>query len=212
MTLETGFCCRLFLAKRAETSQVPAERCLGQQLGYGPSFNPGSALLYADFSGQEYGIAAYFSEDPAMISDYRNGDPYLGFAKRLGMVPNDATKKTHSALRDQLKVATGLGVLYGAREETVARAGGMTPSKAKWILQQHCRTYPTFWRWRQAVVNHARITGELRTVYGWRWLICDDDNSRSISNFPMQGQRCRTTSPSHVFSRRAWPEGLRAGP
>ena len=54
---------------------------------------PGKALMYCDWSGQEYGLAAYFSQDKLMIEDYEGGDPYLGFGKRVGLVPMDATKK-----------------------------------------------------------------------------------------------------------------------
>ena len=148
---------------------------------------PGQALLYCDWSGQEYGLGAFFSGDPAMIEDYTGGDPYLGFAKRIGLVPPDATKRTHAAVRDQLKVAAGLGVMYGAQAETIAKSGGMTPVFARRLLSQHRMTYRRFWKWRQCVIDHAMIHGELRTVFGWRWLLGPDDNSRSASNFPLQG-------------------------
>ena len=149
--------------------------------------SPGQALVYADWSGQEYGLAGYFSGDPKMIEDYESGDPYLGFAKRIGLVPIDATKRSHPVVRDQLKVAAGLGVLYGAQADTVAKSGNMTQVEARRLLQLHRVTYPTFWQWRQAVIDHAMLHGEIRTIFGWRWQISGDDNARSASNFPMQG-------------------------
>ena len=147
---------------------------------------PGYALLYCDWSGQEYGIAAYLSGDKRMIQDYSNDDPYLGFAKRIGLAPSNATKATHPELRNQLKVAAGLGVLYGAQAPTVARAGAMTESKAAHVLREHSHTYPTFWDWRQQVINHAQMTGELRTCFGWKWKVDGDDSTNSISNWMMQ--------------------------
>jgi hypothetical protein len=63
----------------------------------------GRALAYIDWSSQEYGVGAVLSGDGAMTADYEAGDPYLGFAKRVGMVPADATKKTHRAERDIIK-------------------------------------------------------------------------------------------------------------
>ncbi len=147
---------------------------------------PGYALLYCDWSGQEYGEAAYFSGDAKMIADYANDDPYLGFAKRINLAPKDATKHSHPILRDQLKVAAGLGVLYGAQAPTVARAGGMTESKAERVLREHRYTYPRFWRWRQQVIDHARLTGELRTCLGWKWKVDGDDSTNSVSNWMMQ--------------------------
>src|SRR3981189_3271504 len=66
---------------------------------------PGQFLAYCDWSGQEYGIAAGLSKDDRMMTDYASGDPYLGFAKRIGVVPPDATKKTHHEERERFKVA-----------------------------------------------------------------------------------------------------------
>lgn len=147
---------------------------------------PGYALLYCDWSGQEYGEAAYFSGDLKMIADYADDDPYLGFAKRIKLAPENATKQSHPKLRDQLKVAAGLGVLYGAQAPTVARAGNMTELQAERVLREHRHTYPQFWRWRQQVINHAQLTGELRTCLGWKWKVRGDDSTNSVSNWMMQ--------------------------
>lgn len=121
-----------------------------------------------------------------MIHDYQNGDPYLSFAKRIGLVPKDATKQTHPIVRDQLKVAAGLGVLYGAWNATVARVGKMTETQAKWVLSQHRSTYPVFWQWRKSVLDHAQFHGELRTAFGWKWHIDESVKPTSVSNFLMQ--------------------------
>jgi hypothetical protein len=121
-----------------------------------------------------------------MIEDYELGDPYLGFAKRIGLVPPDATKRSHPEVHEQLKVAAGLGVLYGAQAETVARSGNMTPAEARRVLRLHRSIYPTFWRWRESVISHAMLHGEMRTNFGWRWRLTEEDTARSASNFPMQ--------------------------
>nr|WP_161501336.1 DNA polymerase [Rhodopirellula sp. SM50] len=147
---------------------------------------PGYALLYCDWSGQEYGEAAYFSGDERMIADYANDDPYLGFGKRIRLVPPYATKKSHKKLRNQLKVAAGLGVLYGAQPPTVARAGDMTESTAAYVLREHRYTYRKFWDWRQQVIDHARLVGEFRTCLGWTWQVTGADTTTSISNWMMQ--------------------------
>ena len=147
---------------------------------------PGHALLYCDWSGQEYGEAAYFSGDHKMIYDYENDDPYLGFAKRIRLAPQYATKKSHAKLRDQLKVAAGLGVLYGAGPPTVARAGGMPLARASHLLREHKFIYPTFWEWRSQAIHHAQLTGEFRTCFGWTRQVSSTDSVTSLSNWMMQ--------------------------
>ena len=56
-----------------------------------------------------------------MLEFYRNGDPYLRFAKRVGAAPPDATKQTHEALRDRYKVGL-LAIQYGIQAESLAGA------------------------------------------------------------------------------------------
>ena len=72
----------------------------------------GSALVYADWSSQEFGIAASLSGDERMMEAYRSGDPYLTTARLAGAVPSGATKETHKRERDLFKVTT-LAVSYG---------------------------------------------------------------------------------------------------
>jgi len=50
----------------------------------------GNALVYIDWSSQEFGIAAALSGDVRMREAYYSGDPYLAFAKQAGGVPADA--------------------------------------------------------------------------------------------------------------------------
>jgi hypothetical protein len=78
----------------------------------------GRALAYIDWSSQEYGIGAVLSSDRAMMADYQAGDPYLGFARRIGLVPPDATKQTHRAERDLVKSVI-LGTQYGMGEQAL---------------------------------------------------------------------------------------------
>src|SRR5262249_54748743 len=127
----------------------------------------GRAVAYVDWSGQEYGIAAALSGDKAMQADYRSGDPYLAFGKRIGAVPADATKKTHGPERDRLKVCCGLGAMYGAGPATVAQTLGVPEWQAREWLRSHRESYPTYWRWSDSVVDEAMLTGRLRTVFGW---------------------------------------------
>jgi hypothetical protein len=65
---------------------------------------PGWVLIYLDYEGQEFGIAAALSGDPAMLDAYNSGDIYIAFGKQAGLLPAWATKETHRQQRDQLKV------------------------------------------------------------------------------------------------------------
>jgi DNA polymerase I len=146
---------------------------------------PGRAIAYVDWSQQEFGIAAALSNDAAMMEAYASGDPYLTFAKQAGAVPADATKKSHPQERGQFKVCA-LAVQYGMGEQSLAQSLGEPPIFARELLRLHRRTYPAFWRWSEAAVNHAMLLGWLQTVFGWRVHVGPKPNPRSLANFPCQ--------------------------
>jgi hypothetical protein len=155
----------------------------------------GQALASIDWQSQEFGVGAVLSGDSAMIVDYEAGDPYLGFARRIGMAPPAATKLTHRTERGIIK-AVILGTQYGMGEQTLAVRINKPVVYARELLQAHRSTYRKFWQWSDAAVNVALFRGRLWTRYGWQTHtryrkatgdVNGDPNIRSLSNFACQG-------------------------
>jgi hypothetical protein len=155
----------------------------------------GQALASIDWQSQEFGVGAVLSGDPQMIADYEAGDPYLGFARRIGMAPPGATRLTHRTERDIVK-AVILGTQYGMGEQTLAVRINKPVVYARELLRAHRSTYRKFWQWSDAAVNVALFRGRLWTRYGWqthtRYRKASEDengdpNIRSLSNFACQG-------------------------
>ncbi len=147
---------------------------------------PGYALAYVDWEQQEFGTGAALSGDVAMKHAYASGDPYLTFAKQAGAIPRDATKKSHAVERERFKMAA-LGVQYGMGPQSLALQLGQSMSFARDLLGIHKRTYPRFWQWQEGIVSGARIKGTISTVYGWQMKVSRSTGSRTIANFPIQG-------------------------
>jgi hypothetical protein len=145
----------------------------------------GRAIAYIDWSQQEFGIAAAFSNDPNMLAAYLSGDPYLAFAIQAGAVPPTATKQSHKRERSLFKACT-LGVQYGMGAESLAASIGDTVDMARELLRLHRQTYPKYWRWSESAVDHAMLYRHLHTVFGWRLNVGPDVNPRSLANFPCQ--------------------------
>ena len=145
----------------------------------------GCGVAYIDWRQQEFGIAAALSGDPLMFEAYCSGDPYLAFAKQAGAVPPDATKESHGSTRELYKTCV-LGVQYGMEANALASRTGGSPALARELLRAHRETYRIFWRWSQAAVDTAMLTGTLNTVFGWRVGVGDNPNPRFLRNFPMQ--------------------------
>jgi len=146
---------------------------------------PSMAVAYVDFEQQEFAIAAKLSGDPNMLAAYTSGDPYLAFAKQAGTIPPDGTKDTHGSERELFKT-TALAVLYGMEAQGLALRLDRPTIIARDLLRAHHETYRQFWRWSDAVVDHAKLTGELHTVFGWTLHGCCGANPRSLRNFQMQ--------------------------
>jgi DNA polymerase I-like protein with 3'-5' exonuclease and polymerase domains len=145
----------------------------------------GYGVAYIDWSQQEFAIAGILSGDAAMMTAYASGDSYLAFAKQTGAVPDDATKKSHSAEREQHKQCM-LAVQYGQEADGLAERLGKPRAVAQQLLNAHHRTYRIFWAWSDRVVNHAILHGRIWTRLGWQWRPDKPLNTRSIRNFPMQ--------------------------
>jgi hypothetical protein len=142
-------------------------------------------LAYIDFASQEPGIAGGLSQDERLIDAYNAGDPYLAFAKQAGLVPVDATKESHAAVRNLCKGVV-LGLSYGLGAPGLAQQTGVSEAVAAELLQKHRRTYPTYWKWSEDVVDSAWMTGRMSSVFGWKRLVRSTDRSTSLMNFPMQ--------------------------
>jgi DNA polymerase I-like protein with 3'-5' exonuclease and polymerase domains len=120
-----------------------------------------------------------------MLRAYRSGDPYLAFAKQAGAVPPDATRGTHEEKREQFKQCV-LAVQYGMAPESLAARIGKPPIVGRELLRLHQETYPVFWRWSDAAVDHANLKGSIATVFGWKVYASPGFNPRFFRNFPMQ--------------------------
>ena len=147
---------------------------------------PGYGVAYVDWSQQEFGIAAALSGDSAMQAAYRSGDCYLTFAKQARGVPEDATKKTITDLSANFSSSVSWGSSTGWKLNRLALRIAQPIIVARDLLRAHHETYRTFWRWSDAVVDTAMLTGSLHTVFGWHVHVGENPNPRSLRNFPMQ--------------------------
>ena len=145
----------------------------------------GRAVAYIDWSQQEFGIGAALSGDRNMMDAYLSGDPYLAFAKLAGEVPEDATKDSHPVQRGLFKQCA-LAVQYGMGHDGLAERIGQPPVVARQLLRLHRETFPDYWRWSNAAVDHAMLYGWVQTVFGWRLHVAGESNPRSLANFPCQ--------------------------
>ena len=146
---------------------------------------PGYGLAYVDWKSQEIAIAAALSGDDRLLAAYQSGDIYLAFARDAGLVPADATKRSHTEVREMCKTIV-LGIGYGMGADSMAVRAGISVAEARSLLNLHRYTYRKFWQWADNTIAAALFTGEMVTKFGWRRQIHDNPNVRSIQNWPVQ--------------------------
>jgi len=160
----------------------------------------GHGIAYIDWEQQEFAIAAWLSGDRAMQEVYLTSDPYIAFGQRAGLLPPDATKKTHETEREPLKQCV-LGVQFGMGPHTLAHRINQPMPVARELLEAHHRAFPQFWKWSNAVVDAAIQNHGLETALGWHLHIPHNPElkfakgngreitpvrERTLRNFPMQ--------------------------
>jgi DNA polymerase I len=160
---------------------------------------PGMAVAYVDYSSMECLIGASLSDGNCgpinnMLDMYRSGDPYMAFAKRVGAIPVDVTKKMfalpeyaqYAIVRERYKVML-LAVQYGMMADTLAVRLGISSFDAHEMLAQHHQLFAQYWAWSDDWVQHSLQTGVMRTPIGWTCRTgITEFNERSIRNWPVQ--------------------------
>jgi DNA polymerase-1 len=147
---------------------------------------PEKALIYCDFSQEEYYIAARLANDLEMQRLYEQGEPYIEFGKLINQWPNGATKQTHPQLRETLKTIC-LATLYGASYVTIACKLNISVCRARYLLEEHQRRFPRVWKWFREQVALSYGYRSTDTLHGWRLHVGRYVGPRTVRNFPVQG-------------------------
>jgi DNA polymerase I len=148
---------------------------------------PGWGVALLDWSAQEIGIAAGLSGDPALIEDFRSGDPHMKFAIRAGLAPAWATKDSpgYRAVRDAVKPLS-LGVNYGMSKYGAAAQSGKSLLWAANMLASHRHAYPVFTQWQHDTVTQALFDQRIVSALGWPMAVHAETSKRTLLNFPAQ--------------------------
>lgn len=146
----------------------------------------GYALASIDFSQQEFAIAAHLSQDPKMMEAYESGDAYLAFGIQSGLLPPQATKRTHKKGRDKCK-AMILALQYGMTEIGLAPRLNISKTEAKHLISTYKKTYRIFFSWIESVVDKATWSQHISSRLGFGHKVTfSGTKQRTLANFPMQ--------------------------
>jgi hypothetical protein len=146
---------------------------------------PGHALIHRDYSQQEVRIAAVVSGDTALLQACEVGDVYLSIADRLGFIRPSMSAEETEAVRAMFKTVV-LGIQYGLSYRSLALRTGVSPTEAAELLARLRAQFRVFEDYAENVADHAQLSMQLSTPFGWVMKCPPRINPRTIRNFPVQ--------------------------
>ena len=154
---------------------------------------PGWQLISADYSQIELRVLAHMAEDPLLIEAFsRNEDIHSRTAQEIFGVP--AGLQTHEHRR--MAKAINYGVIYGLSSFGLAARTSTSKTEAQQYIDEYFKRYKKVKEFLDGIVDEARRTGRVRTLFG-RLRPIPEINSRDVPsrnraereamNTPLQG-------------------------
>jgi DNA polymerase I len=123
----------------------------------------GWKLISADYSQIELRVLAHLSGDPRLIEAFRNDeDIHARTAQEIFGVP--AGLQTHEHRR--MAKAINYGVIYGLSSFGLAGRTGTSKTEAQEYIDSYFARYPKVKEYLDGIVEEARHTGRVRTLFG----------------------------------------------
>jgi hypothetical protein len=187
---------------RAKTSRNATKSCLFQApTSLRGLIRPphGTGLIYADYSQQEYYIAAVLSGDLEMRQLYEAGrDPYVAFGGLVGIMPLSATKSSHPYEREIAKTVC-LAAMYGQSIPGMARKLGISSNRAADLLRIHQRRSPRVWQYIGDLVRISYARRRIKSHFGWRMTVHSETRKTTLRNYKIQSTGADILRHAHLL-------------
>ena len=172
---------------------IPIRTELGREIRRAFIADPGHVLISADYSQIELRVLAHLSGDEVLIDAFRQGEDIHDrtalrvFGTASGLGPHE--------LRRRAKIIN-YALLYGKQAFTLAKDIGVSREEAQAFIDAYFAGFPSVRAFIDSVLEEARRTGVVKTMFGRRRLVPDINNrngqvrgaaERVAVNLPIQG-------------------------
>jgi DNA polymerase I len=172
---------------------IPIRTDIGRDIRRAFVAEPGHLLISADYSQIELRVLAHLSGDQVLVEAFRQGEDIHD--RTAARVFGEASGLSPHELRRRAKIVN-YALLYGKQAFTLAKDIGVSRSEAQAFIDAYFAGFPAVRRFLDALLETARQTGVVKTMFGRRRLV-PDLNSRNFQvrgeaerravNFPIQG-------------------------
>ncbi|MCD8099006.1 MAG: DNA polymerase I [Oscillospiraceae bacterium] len=196
---------------------IPVRTELGAEIRKMFAAAPGMVLADADYSQIELRILAHISGDKDMQRAFLSGeDIHTVTASQVFGVPAEQV----TPLQRRRAKAVNFGIVYGISAFSLAQDIGVTNAEAKAYMDAYLSTYHGVRDYMKRVVEQARETGYVATLFGRRRYLPELKSSnrnvrafgeRVALNMPVQGTAADIIKLAMVnVRRRLAAEGLKS--
>jgi DNA polymerase-1 len=153
----------------------------------------GQTMLSADYSQIELRLLAHYSEDPALVEAFEEGQDI--HARTAADVFQLLPAMTSPEMRRQAKVIN-FGIIYGMSPFRLSKELGISQKMAKIYIENYFRRYKGAKRFIEETIEEARKTGKVTTLLGRHRQLPDISSKnraarefaeRAAVNTPIQG-------------------------
>ncbi|MDY2719964.1 MAG: DNA polymerase, partial [Candidatus Faecousia sp.] len=172
---------------------IPVRTELGSEIRKMFVPRPGWVLVDADYSQIELRVLAHIADDHAMQEAFRSGEDFhtVTASHAYGVPVEQVTPQMRRSAK-----AVNFGIVYGISEFSLAEDIGVTRWEAKDFIDSYLRRYSGVRTYMHDVVEQARQTGFVTTLFGRRRYLPElhdakymvrQSAERMAMNTPIQG-------------------------
>ena len=172
---------------------IPIRTEIGREIRRAFVAEPGHVLISADYSQIELRVLAHLSGDDALIDAFARGED-IHDRTALKVFGPESGLSRHE-LRRRAKIVN-YALLYGKQAFTLAKDIGVSRQEAQAFIDAYFAGFPAVRRFIDDLLEEARRTGVVKTMFGRRRLVPDLTSrngqiraaaERAAVNMPIQG-------------------------
>jgi DNA polymerase-1 len=142
---------------------IPIRTAAGREIRRAFVAPPGGKLVIADYSQIELRILAHLSNDAALIAAFERGDDIhrATASKIFGVAPELVSTEMRFAAK-----RINFALLYGMAAFTLGKDLGVSTAEAKSYIESYFAQFPGVRGTLDGILEEARRTKEVRTIFG----------------------------------------------
>ncbi|HEY9691584.1 MAG TPA: DNA polymerase I [Oculatellaceae cyanobacterium] len=156
---QTGTTTGRLSSSNPNLQNIPIRTAFSRQIRKGFVPEPGWLLVSADYSQIELRILAHLSQEPVLVTAYKQNEDIHTVTARLLF-----EKDTITSEERRLGKIINFGVIYGMGAQRFAREAGVKASEGKEFIEKFNQRYPAVFDYLESMKRNAIAYGYVETI------------------------------------------------